>query len=312
MSLRRPLTRPQREARDGVVLVLPTLLVIGFVVVFPFARSVLFAFQEIRLIDIPTLPWWTLEPTLENFDEVLGASGFWQAARTTLIYATASTLGTVGFGLAISLALRRRFRGRGPIRVLLLIPYVLPLVAATTVWESMLNPQFGIVNEFGTRFLGWDAPVNFLSTTSQDVGPITIPVALTTVIAFELWKTTPLALLFITARLQTISSDLEEAARIDGASPWQNFRYVILPELKGVLLLMGFLRFIWSFQNFNDIYLLTGGAGGTEVVAVQVYNELIRDSDVGTASALGLLMTGALVVFLALYVWANRRVERAA
>jgi multiple sugar transport system permease protein len=309
MTVRSPLSRSRREARDGLVLVLPTLLVIGFVVVFPFARSVLFAFQDIRLIDIPTLPWWTLEPTIENFREVLGGAGFWDAVRTTAIYATASTLGTVGLGLAISLALRRRFRGRGLIRVLLLVPYVLPLVAATTVWESMLNPQFGIVNAFGMRYLGWDAPVNFLSTTSQDVGGISVPVALTTVIAFELWKTTPLAFLFITARLQTIPADLEEAARIDGASLWQNFRYVVLPELKGVLLLMGFLRFIWSFQNFNDVYLLTGGAAGTEVVAVQVYNELIRDSDVGAASALGLLMTGALVVFLALYVWANRRVE---
>jgi multiple sugar transport system permease protein len=312
MTVRRPISRRQREARDGLALVLPTLLVVGFVVAFPFLRSILFAFQDIRLIDIPTLPWWSLEPTMENFEKVLGAAGFWEAVRTTAIYATASTLGTVGFGLVLSLALRRGFRGRGLIRVLLLVPYVLPLVAATTVWDSMLNPQFGIVNEFGLRFLGWDAPVNFLSTTSQDVAGITVPVALTTVIAFELWKTTPLAFLFITARLQTISSDLEEAARIDGASPLQSFRYVVLPELKGVLLLMGFLRFIWSFQNFNDIYLLTGGAGGTEVVAIQVYNELIRDSDVGTASALGLLMTGALVVFLALYVVANRRVERTA
>jgi multiple sugar transport system permease protein len=302
------LGRSRREARDGM---LPTLLVIGLVVVVPFARSVLFAFQDIRLVDIPTLSWLSFEPTVDNIRQVLQSTGFWQAVRTTFVYAAGSTLGTVGLGLIFSLALRRPFRGRGAIRALLLMPYVLPVVAATTVWEAMLNPQFGVVNAFGMRVLGWDGPISFLSATSAQIGSVTIPVALTTVVVFEVWKTTPLAFLFITARLQAVPRDLEEAALIDGATPSQKFRHVILPELRGVLLLVGLLRFIWSFQNFNDIYLLTGGAAGTEVVAVRIYNELIRRSDVGTASALGLLMTVALVLFLIVYVRANRRVESA-
>jgi multiple sugar transport system permease protein len=307
-----PRSKAARDARDGLLLVLPTLIVIGFVVVLPFVRSLLFALQDVRLVDIPRLSWFAFEPTLDNLADVLDDPGFWEAVRTTCVYAGACTLGTLGLGLAISLSLRRPFRGRRMVRALLLVPYVLPVVAATTVWEAMLNPQFGVVNVVGTRVLGWDRPISFLSTTDMEVAGVTVPVAFTTVIVFELWKTTPLAFLFITARLQAVSAELEEAATIDGATPSQTFRHVILPQLTGVLLLLGLLRFIWSFQNFNDIYLLTSGSAGTEVIAVRVYNELIRNSDVGTASALGLLMTLVLVAFLVLYVQANRRVERAA
>ena len=292
-----------------MLMVLPTLIAVGLVVAYPLLRSVLFAFQDIRLVDIPRLSLLGADATLDNFRDVLQASGFWSAMRTTVVYAAACTAGTLGLGLATALAFRGSFRGRGPLRAVILVPYVLPVVAATTMWKTLLNPQFGPINALGMRFFGWDEPVNFLSRTSVDVSSVSVPVALSTVIVFELWKTTPLAFLFITARLQTISKDLEEAATLDGATPSQLFRHVILPELKGVLVLLALLRFIWSFQNFNDIYLLTGGAAGTEVVAVRVYNELIRRADVGTASATGLVMTAVLIVVLAVYLRVDRRME---
>jgi len=307
---RRSLTLARRESRDGRLLLTPTLLVVALVVVVPFLGTLWFAFQDLRLIDIPSLSVLDFEPTLENFERVFSTSGFWTALRTTVLYALCCTIVSIGAGLVLALAMRRPFRGRGPIRALVLIPYVLPVVAATTSWQALLNPQFGPVNAIGMRFLGWEEPINFLSTGTYDVSGLPVPLAFLCIVAFEMWKTAPLAFLFITARLQAVPRDLEEAALIDGASPLQSFRHVVLPELRGVILLLAVLRFIWSFQNFNDPYLLTRGAGGTELLPIRIYNELIGRANVGTASALGLVLTVLLAGLLVVYVRMSRSREQ--
>jgi hypothetical protein len=129
------------------------------------------------------------------------------------------------------------------------------------------------VRAVGTDVFGWDQPIPFLS---QESGTITlfglsigVPTALLMVIVFEAWKSFPFAFLFILARLQAVPGDLEEAARVDGATPTQVFRHIILPQLMGVIALIAVLRFIWTFNAFDEIYLLTGGGAGTEVLATQ-------------------------------------------
>ncbi|NEE01259.1 carbohydrate ABC transporter permease [Phytoactinopolyspora halotolerans] len=300
---RRPLGLRAREARLGLGLVSPTLVIVLLVVVLPFLWTILMSFQRLRLIDLQNVFDVTL--TLRNFRVVLGSPQLWDMVRTTLIYSIAGTALSVGMGLLTALALRRTFAGRGLIRIAVLFPYVIPVVSAALVWRTLLNPQFGPVNVFGVDVLGWDEPIGFLSERSHRFEVLGIgfdlPVALLSVIAFEAWKTFPLAFLFILARLQGMPKDLEEAARVDGATPLQRFRYVIMPQLAGVIALLVLLRFIWTFQNFNDVYLLTGGAAGTEVVAVQVYNYLINRNDVGSAAALGLLMSIVLVTAFAFY-----------
>ncbi|WP_051061859.1 carbohydrate ABC transporter permease [Nocardiopsis chromatogenes] len=299
---RRGLTRRAREELHGRLLVAPTLLVVGVVVLLPFAAVLVLSVQELRLIEIRTLSPSDLGVSLANFAGVVTASGFWAAVRTTFVYAAATTAGSLAAGLALALALRRPFRGRGLMRGLALVPYVLPVVAAATITEMLLDPQYGAVNEAGRRFLGWEVPIDFLTEHRIDVAGLPVPVALSVVVAFEVWKSFPLAFLFLTARLQAVPRDVEEAAVVDGASPLQVFRHVLLPQLAGVLGVLALFRFIWSFQNFNDVYLLTGGAGGTEVVAVRVYRELVTSADVGSAAALGVLMTAALAVPLLFYL----------
>jgi multiple sugar transport system permease protein len=304
---RKPLTMSRREDLQGRLLVAPTALVVLGFAVLPFLAVVLFAFLDVRLVDIPRLYLDELEFTGQNLATVWGSSRFWSAALTTVVYAGASSAGAVLVGLAVALALRRPFRGRGLIRALVLVPYVLPVVAATTIWKTLLNPGYGLVNAVGVQWLGWAEPIAFLTTTSRELGPFEVPVALLCVIAFEVWKTFPLAFLFITARLQVVPADIEEAAEIDGAGRTRIFRHLLLPQLAGVMALLAVLRFLWSFQNFNDIYLLTGGAGGTEVLAVRVYSELVVRANIGTASATGLLMTGMLVFVVVAYAWMIKR-----
>jgi multiple sugar transport system permease protein len=191
------------------------------------------------------------------------------------------------------------------VRAMMLLPYVAPVVAATFVWSVMLNPQFGIINYWGTRLLGWDEPIAFLSQRSKEVSLLgldfSIPVALISVILFEMWRSFPFAFLFLTARLQAVPGDMEEAAKVDGATLTQRFRYILLPQLLPTIAVLALLRFIWTFNNFDDIYLLTGGGAGTEVVSIRVFNYLIARGDIGAASAQALVLAAVLIVLVTIY-----------
>ena len=288
------------EARVGLLLISPTAVVVLAVVVLPILWTVMLSFQQLRLIQLRTAGLFG-EYSLGNFTEVVASDGFWESLRTTLIYSVLGTLLAVGLGLIASLALRKSFRGRGVVRALMLLPYVAPVVAATFVWSVMLNPQFGIINHWGTQWLGWDEPIAFLSQSKGELLGVEVPVALLSVIFFEMWRSFPFAFLFLTARLQAVPDSLEEAARIDGATPTQRFRHVVLPQLMPTIAVLALLRFIWTFNNFDDIYLLTGGGAGTGVVSVRVFDYLVARGDIGAASAQALVLAGVLVVLVTLY-----------
>ena len=310
---RRTTTLEARRNRAGLAFVSPTLLVVLVIVVLPIAWTVLLAFQRARLIDLQTMDlfgnW-----TWRNFDEVLTAPGFRSSLWTTLVYTVCGTAGSVLLGLAAALALRRPFRGRGVVRSTMLLPYVAPVVAVTFVWETALSPQTGIVDDWGTRLLGWHRPIAFPSTSSYRTDLLGVhlhlPLALMTVVAFEVWRYFPFAFLFLLARLQAVPAVLEEAATVDGATLTQRFRHVLLPQLMPVIALLSVLRFIMTFNKFDDVYLLTGGNAGTDVVSVRVYDFLTANYDVGAAAAQALVLAIVLMVLLgAYYALVARRVR---
>lgn len=292
------------QNRAGLAFVSPTLIVVLVIVVLPIAWTVLLAFQHARLIDLQGMGlfgnW-----TTHNFEEVFTAPGFWSSLTTTLVYTVGGTVGSIVLGLIAALALRRPFRGRGMVRSTMLLPYVAPVVAVTFVWETALSPQTGIINNWGTHALGWHKPIAFLSTSSYPVDLLGwhthLPLALMTVVAFEIWRYFPFAFLFLLARLQAVPAGIEEAAEVDGATLTQRFRHILLPQLMPVIALLSVLRFIMTFNKFDDIYLLTGGNSGTEVVSVRVYNFLTASYDVGAAAAQALVLAVILMVLLGIY-----------
>jgi multiple sugar transport system permease protein len=299
-------TRARRDARAGLALVSPTVIVVFVMVVLPVLWALILSFQRIRLLQIRRLDILGGEYTLRNYDLLVNSSDFLSAARNTLMYSVFGTAGAILLGLCAALLVRRSFRGRGIVRGVLLLPWVAPVVAIAFVWQVLLSPQLGFVNAVGTDLLGWEQPIPFLS---QEQGTITlfgisigVPTALLTVIVFEAWKSFPFAFLFILARLQAVSSEIEEAARVDGAAPTQVFRYIILPQLAGVIALIAVLRFIWTFNAFDEIYLLTGGGAGTEVLATQVYTFLTARNDVGASAAVAMFMAAVLAVLLLVYL----------
>jgi multiple sugar transport system permease protein len=302
---RRPLTRRQRENRAGLAYLSPTLIVVLVVVVIPILWTVMLAFQRIKLINVRRAGVFG-EYTFANIQAVLTSDGFWTSLWTTLVYTIGSTFFSIAFGLIAALALRGRFRGRTFVRASVLLPYVAPVVAVTFVWEILLSPQFGLVNDWGTRYFGWDQPIAFLSQREYTMSifgwQFDIPLALFTVIAFEAWRYFPFAFLFLLARLQAVPAELEEAAIVDGAAPTQKFRHILLPQLSAVIALLCVLRFIMTFNKFDDVYLLTGGGAGTEVISVRVFHFLTSRFDIGLAAAQALVLAAGLVIVLILYL----------
>lgn len=299
------------EARVGRLLLAPTVLIVLVIVVLPIIWAVALAFQRVRLLNIRRVGIFG-NYTLDNVQRVLQSEGFWSTLWTTLIYTVGGTVGSIGLGLVAALALRRPFRGRGAVRALMLLPYITPVVAATFVWTVALDPQYGVVNAWGTSFLGWDEAIPFLSTEQSHLLGVPVPTALLVVIAFETWRYFPFAFLFLVARIQAIPGDLDEAARVDGASIWQRFRNVVWPQLLPVIALLGLLRFIFTFNKFDDVYLLTGGGAGTEVVSVRVYEFLTARKDVGLAAAQAVVLALVLVALIVVYLRAQSRADRAA
>jgi multiple sugar transport system permease protein len=307
---RRRTTLAQQDARSGLLLISPTLVIVVAVVLVPLAWSVLIAFQRVRLIGIGRTGLFE-NLTVANFARVFGSDALWDTLLTTVVYTAGSTFLALVLGVSVALALRKPFFGRGFVRAAMLIPYVAPVVAVTFVWKVLLNPEFGIVNSWGRRLFGWEDPVAFLSQARGEISlfglDVPVPTALLTVIVFEGWRYFPFVFLFVLARLQAIPGELEEAATIDGATPSQRFRYVVLPQLMPVLAVLVVLRTIWTFNEFDDIFLLTGGSAGTEVVSIRVYDLLTVQRNVGAAAAQSVFLAGVLVVLLGIYLWLLRR-----
>ena len=308
-------SRARQDARTGLGLISPTFAVVLVMVVLPIVWTVSLAFQQVRLLNLRTTGV-IGDYSLDNFAAVFSSRGFFKALTTTVVYAVGGTGLAIAIGLVAALALRRRFRGRGLVRAVLLLPYVAPVVAAAFVWSTALDPQLGVVNAWGTDRLGWDDPIAFLSSRSDTLSvlglDLPVPTALLTVIAFEAWRSFPFAFLFLTARLEAVPDTYEEAARIDGATPLQRFRYIVLPQLLPTIAVLSVLRFIWTFNNFDDIYLLTGGGAGTEVVSVRVFTFLTARGDIGAAAAHALVLAVILAVLVTAYLRLfGRREDRA-
>ena len=297
-------TLRQREQRLAYGLMAPGILIVLALVLLPVLWNIALSLRELRLIELRDFNPFAIDFSLSNYAAVLGDSSFLDLLWRTLVYAVLGTSLSILLGLWAALTVRNVFPGRAVVRGLILFPYVVPVVAAAFLWRTMLNPQIGIVNSWMQSWFG-SSNVNFLTQSSFSVDVLGLefgfPAAFTMVVLFEGWRSFPFAFLFFLARLQALPAEVDEAARVDGASAFQIFRYVTLPQLKSVFAVLFLLRFIWTFNAFDEIFLLTGGAGGTQVVSVQIYEYLFGRSDIGSAAALSIVLAAVLAVLLVVY-----------
>ena len=244
--------------------------------------------------------------TFANFEKIFSADEFWTVLRVSFYYTIFGTLGALVLGLFAAQILNTSFFGRPILRGLFLFPYVAPVIAVAFAWVLLLDAgPGGTFNAMLTQMGATDKPINFLGQkyiTFQILGLTwQFPMALTTVIAFEAWRYFPLSFLFILARMQSISADMYEAAEMDGATPFQQFWYLSLPQLVGILSVLFLLRFIWTFNKFDDIFLLTGGAAGTRTLTVDVYEQAFAVSNLGAGAAVAVVVFVVLLSFAILF-----------
>ena len=244
--------------------------------------------------------------SLENFQKIFSAPEFWSVLRVSLYYTVFGTAGALVLGLFAAQILNTAFKGRAILRGLFLFPYVAPVIAVAFAWILLLDAGPGGTFNAMLQQMGLiEGPINFLGKRAVDINifgfSFGFPVALTTVIIFESWRYFPLAFLFILARMQSISSEMYEAAEMDGATPLQQFWYLSIPQLLGILSVLFLLRFIWTFNKFDDIFLLTGGAAGTRTLTVDVYEQAFAIANLGAGAAVAVVVFFVLLFFALLF-----------
>ncbi len=289
-----------QEARMAWMLVFPTLLIVFGLVLFPAVFSVWISFHKISLSNINNVfnaPF----VGFENYSKVFGDFAFkyhslgnMGAAITSIVYSFSATILAVALGLIASLLLNQPFRGRGAFRAIFLFSYIAPIVSVAFVWRWMLDPKpSGVINYLLLHTNIIEQPIAYLATRGW---------ALVLVILFDAWRYFPFAMLMILARLQAIDKSLYEAASVDGATTWNKFLYITIPELRYVLGAIFLLRLIWTFNKFEDIFLLTGGGFGTKVLPILTYEFSFKLFNFGRGAATSMILLVILVIFIIFYV----------
>ena len=248
----------------------------------------------------------SFEFSTENFKKVFSATEFFEVLKVSFYYTIFGTAGALLVGLFAAQILQKSFMGRSLVRGLLLFPYVSPVIAVAFAWVILFDPFSGIINSMLVQMNVIDKPINFFGQKYADIiifGYLfKFPLALSMVIAFEIWRYFPLSFLFILARMQSFPEEVYDAAKIDGASPFQQFYYISLPFLIGIMSILFLLRFIWTFNKFDDIFLLTGGNAGTRTFTVNVYEQAFAISNLGAGAAVAVVIFVFLLTFSLLFM----------
>ena len=232
--------------RCALWMMLPAVILVLFVSLYPLLNSIQMSFTNKNILK----PNATKFVGLSNFEDILTDPEFYDTIRVSLIYALGCAFASYAIGLGIATLLNKEIRFRGLFRAVLLIPWAIPTVVAASNWSYLLNDQYGPIN---TWLMNWgiiDSPILFLADTS---------LVLFTVVLVGTWKSYPFMALSLLAGMQNIDRSIYESAQIDGASGRQAFWYITLPGLKQVSLVVTTLMFIWGFNNFDIIFLLTSG-----------------------------------------------------
>ncbi len=270
-----PLVKRRRRNMLPYLLVLPIIIYESLFIFLPILQEILSSFTN-DIIGGGPVKW----VGFANFERLFDDGAFWRSMRTTLTYLIFVVIVSVGAGLISALLLNQRFRGRSLVRAVITLPWALPDVPTVLVFLWLINPSFGILNVVVRLLPGITENPKWL----QDAN-----LAMPIVVAISAWKAFPFYGLSILAALQTISIEQYEAGRVDGATSFQLFRFVTLPEIAPTLLLMSLLASIFSFRQFSLIWLTTGGGPGrlTETLVIRMYTTAFKSFDFSYGATIG-------------------------
>lgn len=280
------------------LLLLPALACLLTLTIYPLLRTLWLSFYKLNM----NMFYMGKTPEflgLENYLRLFKDEFFWFVVGNTAIFTVACVVLTMLLGFGVGYLLNKPFKGRAILGVVVLLPWVMPKVAAGIVWKWIFDDQYGVVNFILTR-LGLDFK-GFSWFTSA-------PVAFGVIILLVVWQSFPFIALSVVAGLQSIDPALHEAAQVDGASAWQRLRYITLPLLRNLLVILGILSTVWDFKVFDQIYVMTEGgpAQGTFVMGIHAWNAAFGEVQMGQAAAIAVVMFLILALVTAVYFRANR------
>ena len=291
--------RKRRRKSDiyvPIILLAPAFLLVVGVIVYPICYAVGLSFQYYKLTDIVNRHF----VGLENYISVWSNETFLASLGNTVKWVGITVLCQFLFGLVLALILNTPFRGRGVIRSITLMPWVTPGVVIALMWVWIYNGNFGILNKCLTSIGILKENIPWLGSADT---------ALYSQIATMIWQGIPFFAIMILAALQTISSDLYEAAEISGAGSWQKFIYITLPEIMPTIVTTCMLRIIGVFNNVEVLYLMTGGGPGhsSMTVSLVAYIRAQKSLDFGQGSTIAIYGTLFMILFMTIYLKLTRR-----
>jgi len=277
------------DTQFGILLALPALVLFMAITMYPLFSSMYQGFFEKSLL------WPDQEFVgLENIKAVL-EDDFRPLLSTTLTFTVYATVLPFIIGFAVALILNSSIRGKGILRSLFLLPWLIPAVVVSFLWMWIFNANYGVLNGFLREVGLISENINWLGHRDR---------AMFAVIVAKTWNTFPWMAVMLLAGLQTIPKELTEAAAIDGASRRQVFQRITVPQLRGIIGTVLLLSFIWNFQHFETIYVMTTGgpARATTTFAVAVYKTAFQKFDLGEAGAIGIVWMALLSVVVVAYL----------
>ena len=235
---------------------------------------------------------------LTNYIRLAADSHFWESVQFTLLFVVVSVGLEMIFGLVFALLLNEIFKGRSVLRVIMLVPWVIPIAVSARVWELMYSYDFGLLNAAMMTLGLTDSPINWLGTPAA---------AFAAIVLSDMWKMTPFVTIILVAGLSIIPRDLYKQAMVDGTTFVGRFFRITLPLLKPVLIVALLFRTIDALRIFDLVYVLTGGGpgGGTTSLSLYGYKYFLA-GDFGYGSAVSVvifLVAGGLAV---LYLWVGK------
>ena len=284
------------QGRLGMVLVAPAVVLMVVFLIFPMLNAVYYVFVDFDGLD-PTPEW----VGLANFQELFRDEQVWAAARNNLIWIVVGTIAPLVLGLGLALMLWGVRRGSTLYRVVFFLPFVLPQVAVGVVWGWIYEPSRGWLNR-GLELVGLDG------LTRGWLGDPAV--ALYAVLGTAVWTAVGFVFVIILSALRNVDTDQVDAALLDGANYLQRLRYVVLPQIMPVFLMVTALTLIGGFAVFDIIFVMTGGgpAGATDVLGTYAYKSAFQISRISYGTTLALVVT---VLAVPVAMWLNRLQRRA-
>jgi multiple sugar transport system permease protein len=295
----KPKWRPLEDERIlAMVLLAPTLILLGLFIAYPFVRGIMLSMTNAR-VGVPGE-----FVGFANFVRLASDPIFHQVVWNTIFYTAVTTVFKLALGLWLAILLNRNFRGKAFTRAFILLPFIIPTVLSTFAWKWMFDPTFSVLNwiflqlNIITRSTGW----NWLGDPD---------LAMLSIIIVNIWRGVPFFAISLLAGLQTISPDLNEAAAIDGAKPWQRFIHITWPLLLPVTMVVVLFSVIQTFADFQIVFVMTGGgpANATHLFATYAYQLGVGTGIISMGAAISLAMFPILFAIVIIQLLYIRRVE---